>query len=140
MRRNFKEWFEDAEDFLDHYEYACSKTKYKMAAFNLHQTAENLYHTICLVFTGYKYKLHNIEKLGKKTAVHSEKLRNVFPKTTDEEKRLFKLLKEAYVRARYDKSYSITPEELEYLSGCVRNLQGLTEKLCKEKIKNTVKK
>jgi HEPN domain-containing protein len=122
------------------YKDALNKKYNNIAAFLLHQTAENLYHTICLVFTGYKYKLHDLEKLEHKTSVHSEKLRNVFPKTTDEEKRLFTLLKEAYVRARYDKSYSITSEELEYLSGRVKNLKDLTEELCKEKISKTVKK
>jgi HEPN domain-containing protein/predicted nucleotidyltransferase len=140
MRKDFKHWFEHACHFLDTFQFCCGKKYYNEAAFLLHQATENLYHTVLLVFTGYKPKLHNIEKLEKKAAVHNKRFHTPFPKTTKEEKRLFTLLKEAYVRARYDMNYSITPEELEYLSGRVEILRDLTEELCKEEISRTVKK
>lgn len=60
----------------------------------------------------------------------------VFPRKTKEEKRLFNLLNRAYIDARYKKSYKITKEELEYLSGRVTKLMKLTEDICKERIKS----
>jgi hypothetical protein len=44
--------------------------------------------------------------------LRSDALRNVFPRGTPEEDRLFKLLKRAYVDARYDPGFAITSEEL----------------------------
>ena len=42
----------------------------------------------------------------------------------------YKLLKEAYIRARYDKKYKITEEELLYLTKRVEKLKDVTEKIC----------
>ena len=47
-----------------------------------------------------------------------------------------KRINEAYVKARYDRSYKITKEQLEYLAKRVKILQKLTERICKEKITN----
>jgi hypothetical protein len=46
------------------------------------------------------------------------------------------LLCEAYVDARYDKNYTITPDELSCLLKKVQELTRLTEILCQEKIKS----
>jgi len=48
----------------------------------------------------------------------------------------FKLLKKAYIDARYKKDYKITKKQLEYLAKCVRKLQRLAKKICKEKIES----
>ena len=82
------------------YELQLRKRWYKMSAFNLHQAAEHAYHTIMLVFTGYKAKTHNLDTLSKRAASLNPELMKVFPKKTKEEQRLFKLLKKAYVEAR----------------------------------------
>ena len=49
-----------------------------------------------------------------------------------------KLLKKAYLYARYKKDYKITKKQLEYLTKRVKMLQRLTNKICKEKIKSIV--
>jgi uncharacterized protein (UPF0216 family) len=77
-----------------------------------------------------------LEKLDHKVQVLSKEFRNIFPKSTQKEKDLFDLLKRAYVEARYDMSYKITREELEYLAERVKLLQQTTEKVCKAKIKS----
>ena len=48
----------------------------------------------------------------------------------------FKLLKKAYIDARYKKDYKITKKQLEYLSKRVKLLQRLTKKICKAKIES----
>jgi len=50
------------------------------------------------------------------------------------EKECFELLKLAYIDARYDKNYSITKEQLEYLIIRVEKLKEIARKVCKEKI------
>jgi len=46
----------------------------------------------------------------------------------------FKLLKEAYVKARYDKNYKITKEQLLYLIERVEKLKEITERICTARI------
>ena len=50
----------------------------------------------------------------------------------------FKLLRKAYVDARYKKDYKITKKHLEYLAERVKILQRLTNKACKERIESFV--
>ncbi|MDD5599279.1 MAG: HEPN domain-containing protein [Victivallaceae bacterium] len=131
---NFADWFESAKNFYGAFKSELRKKHNKLAAFDLHQAAEHSYHTVLLVFTGYKAKLHDLEILGIQIDRLNPEFKGIFPKNTDEEKRLFKLLKQAYVRARYDMGYKVTKEELEYLAERVKLLQDITEKVCKEKI------
>jgi len=58
----------------------------------------------------------------------------VFPRETDEQDKLFDLLRKAYIDARYKDSYEITKEQLEYLAQRIKKLHQVTEKICKEKI------
>lgn len=51
-----------------------------------------------------------------------------------EQTRLFKLLADVYVHARYTRTYTITKEELDYLPDRVRRLQAITEEVRKEAI------
>jgi HEPN domain-containing protein len=102
--------------------------------FQLHQATERLYHCAILTLTAYKAKGHNIEDLGKRASDLHPLLRNVFPRATLEEDRLFKLLKSAYIDARYDPTYSITREELEAIAVHVRELRDRVEIACRERI------
>ncbi len=49
---------------------------------------------------------------------------------------MFKLLKKAYIDARYKKEYKITKKQLEYLAARVKKLQKLTRTVCREKIES----
>lgn len=132
---HFDRWFEGANNFLKLFDFAYNEGDLNEAAFLLHQTAERYYTTILLVFTDYRPKDHNLEKLGLKAEMCNKSFAGIFPTRTDKEKRLFELLKKAYIDARYKMDeYSIEREELEYLEERVKQLQMLTEKICKEKI------
>jgi HEPN domain-containing protein/predicted nucleotidyltransferase len=133
---DFGYWNEKAKDFYDNYEFCCSKQKYETAAFMLHQAAEHAYTALLLVYTGYKPKLHDLEKLGDQAVQHDPRFLAIFPRQTKEQKKRFELLKNAYIDARYKKDYKITPEELEYLGERVKALHDLTQKSCTEKIKS----
>ena len=112
-----------------------NKERLNKAAFELHQATERYYTTILLVFTDYRPKDHNLETLGIKVEMCDPRFA-VFPQSTDEEKRLFELLKKAYIDARYKMDeYGITKEELQYLSDRVSDLKRLTAEICQEKIR-----
>ena len=135
---NFKEWFHNAEVFFIQYENGLKINEYKNAVFQLHQAAEGFYITMLLVHTNYKPKTHMLEKLRKMAGGRDPAFLKIFPTATDEEKRLYNLLKQAYVRARYDSDYIITKEELKRLAKHIKTLRNLTKKSCQAKMKTFI--
>jgi predicted nucleotidyltransferase/HEPN domain-containing protein len=133
-QEDFDYWFENALDCFDTFNFCIKEEKYNQAAFLLHQTTERLYTGILLVFTRYKPNSHDLMLLRKLTNTVHEAFANIFPLDTPEDKHLFKLLRKAYVDARYKRSYAITQEELLHLAQQVEALQILGKKLCLEKI------
>ncbi|MCP4158895.1 MAG: HEPN domain-containing protein [Deltaproteobacteria bacterium] len=133
---DFEYWFKGAEMFMVGFNDAISHEHLSKAAFELHQTAERLYGTILLVFTRYKPRTHDLEKLCQRVGGIEPKFLSIFPRATEKEKECFKLLRKAYVDARYKPSFTVTKEQLEWLADRVYKLKELTEKLCKEKIQS----
>jgi predicted nucleotidyltransferase/HEPN domain-containing protein len=131
--KQFEHWFGTANEFLD-IDKDLEKGHFKKAAFLLHQATERYYATNLLVFTDYKPRTHDIEELGRQVEKLHPDFVTVFPKNTAEEVRLFKLLKKAYIDARYEVGYKIEKEELEYLANRVKLLKDLTERICTERI------
>ena len=130
----FDQWFTSANEFLIDFQNAFERISLNKAAFYLHQAVEQFYTTILLVFTDYRPKDHNLENLGIKVEMCDKRFA-VFANDTDEEKRLFELLKRAYIDARYKMDeYTITKEELAYLAKGVNELKRLSETICKAKI------
>lgn len=132
--KNFAYWFESAEGFLRGATFYAGERLNNHAAFSLHQAAERLYTTTAMVFTGYKRKAHDLEKLDAEVAPLHPDLRDVLPRATPEDRALFDLLRRAYIDARYVKSYRITPEELTALGDRVRVFASVVERVCREKI------
>ena len=138
-RDYYNNWFKGAERFFEDFEHNLIKGEndkgyYKNAIFNLHQATEYLFTTIALVHTHYKHKSHELQKLYKNIVVNDERFKAVFPLSTDEEKRLFKILHKAYIDSRYKMNYSVTKEDLEYIGQRVKLLRDLTKEVCEEKI------
>jgi HEPN domain-containing protein len=107
---------------------------FKIAAFDLHQATESFYTAYLLVFTGYKGKSHDIEELGNQIAKLHPEFKTVFPIDNKLGNEAFFKLKRAYIDARYKKDYSITKDELEYLSSRVIFLKEMAEAVCKERL------
>ena len=78
-----------------------------------------------LVLSSYKPKGHDLEERLKKWALYDARFASVIPTETDEEKRLFKLLCEACIGARYLKRFSISREEVDAIALRVRALRDL---------------
>ena len=84
-----------------------------MTSFMLHQATEYFIKTIPLVFALYGHKEHDLEFLIEKCKIYTMELAKVFPRDTPEEKRLFELLRSAYVEARYTDDFVVTKEDIE---------------------------
>jgi len=135
-KAHFREWFTSAKDFYLGFEFYLRKRKLKLAAFQLHQVVERFYDAILLVFTNYRPKTHDLEKLSHMVAGYDPALLTVFPQATDDQKKCFDLLKRAYVEARYNPGYKITKAQLDYLGERVKKLQRLTKKICQARIES----
>ncbi|MFY9590125.1 HEPN domain-containing protein [Rickettsia endosymbiont of Halotydeus destructor] len=131
---DYEEWFSRGEDFLIGANDFLKRNKNALTAFMLHQATESFYSSILLVFSRYKPKLHDIKKLGSRAANYNSELLQVFSIAAPEQKECFKLLRDAYVKARYDKSYRISEEQLLYLIKRVEKLKEITERICLKRI------
>jgi len=63
-------------------------------------------------------------------------LQQVWPRQTRFEKRCYALLRDAYVKARYSRSYRITSEQLEWIAERVALLQDLVRRACEARIES----
>jgi len=130
----FNQWFESANEFYTGFSDFLKRESYKLAAFMLHQAAERYYGAIQLVFTAYKPKTHNLEELAALAKACDMEFSKAFPMGSKLEQERFDLLKRAYVEARYNADYTITKDDLDYLSERVQVLRNLTEHICRQKI------
>jgi len=132
----FDEKFQGANEFLHGAKLFYNEEYYKKSSFLLHQACENYYYAIRLTFTLRNNKQHNLSKLSGSTRRYSEDLKTVFPQDTPEEKRLFTLLKAAYVDARYNPHFVVTKEDIDALIPKVELLRDITERICRERIES----
>lgn len=131
----YKDKYSDAEDFLFHAKIAQERGTYQMCSFMLHQATENFIKTIPLVYVLYGYKEHDLEFLIEKCKPYTLNLAKVFPRDTDEEERLFKLLQRAYIEARYNKkNFTVTQADIDVLIPRIELLRDIVEKVCRERI------
>lgn len=138
-QEDFNYWFKNAEEFLMDSKNAFERSSNSIAAFYLHQAVESLYSSILLVFTRYKPNTHDLYALRKLANSVDYRMVPVFSLDNIENKRLFKLLKKAYVDARYKPHYEITHDELVQLYPKVEELKKIGELVCQEKIESLFK-
>ncbi len=131
----YNERFERGNEFLLGAIFYNEQGLHKMASFNLHQACENYYNSIILTFTLYSPKEHSLIKLSARAKTHSLESSKAFPRNTEEEKRLFDLLQDAYVQARYSLHFRITQEDIEALIPKVELLRDIARQCCEERIK-----
>lgn len=131
---HFEEWFGSAAEFLAGAGFYKERGSNKLAAFNLHQATEHLYHCVLLVLTLYSPKSHNLIFLRRRCEPLDDRLRAAFPHETKFERRCFELLRAAYVKARYSKHYRISAEELVWLTERVSVLTEQVKAVCDDHI------
>ncbi|UEA87275.1 HEPN domain-containing protein [Alistipes senegalensis] len=127
--------FSDGLDFFKGANFYYQEENYHMTAFMLHQATESFLKTIPLVYILYGYKEHDLQFLIEKCKPYTLELAKVFPCDTDEEKRLFDLLRRAYLEARYNKkNFIVTKADIDALVPKIELLRDIVEKVCKERI------
>lgn len=130
----FDDKFEKGNFFFDDAIANNKKERYQMSSFYLHQACENYIYAIRLVFTLENPKQHNLTKLLNSVKRYSDEFIKVFPQDTPEEKRLFELIKAAYVNGRYDPEFVVTKEDIDAIVPKIELLRDITKRICEEKI------
>lgn len=133
-REYFDEWYPAALKRFKIAKFDIDQGFLKDAAFDLHQTAERLYHCVLLTVTFYTPHVHNLGFLRTQAERLDRRLVNVWPGDNRKQRAMFEKLKEAYVKARYSKHYQITGDELAWISEQVEELGRVVHAICTERI------
>ena len=137
-QRYYDIWFNDAADFMVAILLYENMYLFRKAAFLLHQAAEHFYNAVLLLFTGYKPKTHNFDKLRHYAKHLSMELFLIFPfpAKSKEDENLFNLLKRGYIDARYKEDYMITTEEVQKLIDKVNDMERVIRNISLKKIES----
>lgn len=138
--KDFERWSGAAHAFFRSGTFNLQNKDYKIAVFQLHQAAEQIYQAILLVFNGYKPTTHNLDKLRRYTNRFSIELTALFPRHTDSEDDLFKLLLSGYVDARYKEDFDVSESDVVELSVRVGKLLDIAGRICKNHLHSLEKK
>jgi HEPN domain-containing protein len=113
-----------ATEFMAGAELYQQRQQYPLAAFMLHQAAENALHAILKSGTGLHMNTHNLDKLVRYCSMLTDKVQQVLPRQRPADERLFKLLQDAYIQARYKQALPIAPTDIALL---IKRGQALLE-------------
>jgi HEPN domain-containing protein len=106
-----------------------------MAAFMLHQAAEQALIVLLKIMTGLHLNTHSIDRLIRCCALISDKFSGIFPRNNEKNERLFQLIQKAYIDTRYKEDYCICIDNLLILTERVRALEKLVKDVCSSSLK-----
>ena len=132
--KHFEQRMEGVRNAFEIFAFCVSGGLHNDASFILHQAVERAYTCFLLVETNYAPSTHSIKFLRSLAEQLAPELIAVWPRETKHDRRLFELLKRAYVDARYSEHYAITAEELIWLGERAEILRTLVETRSREKI------
>jgi len=127
IKKYFQEGLGKMREFLVGVDLFRIREQSKMAAFMLHQAAEQGLRTILKTGTGYYSCTHNLERLLWYASMVSYKLPDIFSAESEKDKQLLKLLQKAYVGARYNEDYIIHVAEINSLVEKITRIQEILE-------------
>ncbi|GAA3982531.1 hypothetical protein GCM10022246_38130 [Pedobacter ginsengiterrae] len=113
--RVFNLEMEKVSSFFYGAEVYFKENKLNMAAFMLHQTCEQLYRLIILIFRRKDFKSHQLQLLRKEAAFYYPQIYNIFHIKETKELKWITLLQDSYLGVRYQDDYFIKPKNCIFL-------------------------
>jgi uncharacterized protein len=126
-----------AIEFISGADLFIIRKQYALAAFHLHQAAEQLYSGMIWFVTGLRIHTHNLDKLYRYSRHLLPGMHTVFPRDSGPEKELFRCLQKAYVDGRYNSGFTVKYLVVSQLSERVQKLLELCKTLPYSKVINT---
>ncbi len=115
------------EEFLAGADLYRIREQNKMAAFMLHQAAEQALHTLFRISTGLYVNTHSIDKLIRYCSMVSPKIAAIFPRNNYKNEHIFQLLQKAYIDSRYKESYAISIDNLKIITERIRAIESIVK-------------
>jgi HEPN domain-containing protein len=112
-------------EFMAGAELYQQRQQWPLAAFMLHQAAENSLHAILQAGAGLHMNTHNLDKLVRYCSMLTDKVQQLLPRNNANNERLFKLLQDAYITARYKQALPIDANDIAILTKRVKSLLEL---------------
>jgi uncharacterized protein len=112
-----------AEEFLAGTNLFHLRRQNTMAAFMLHQSAEQCLRVLLQITTGYYCNTHSIERLLRINSFLYPSLAEIFPQQTEKDKTRLQLLQKAYIDTRYKEDYCIHQNNLTILTERIAKLK-----------------
>jgi HEPN domain-containing protein len=134
LREEFEHKIRKAVEFLAGAELFIVRIQYEMAAFNLHQAAEQIYTGVIRFKTGFQVQSHNLDKLYRYSKYLLPGIKDVFPRGVENESKLFQYLQKAYLGSRYNADYSIKYEMVSLLFERVNKLLILCQSIIRTRL------
>ncbi len=125
-----------AMEFLAGAELFLVRRQFEMAAFHLHQAAEQIYTGIIRFKTGFQVQTHNLDKLYRYSKYLMPGLKDVFPRGVEKESKFFQCLQKAYLGSRYNPDFSIKYEVVSILFERVNKLLILCQSITRTRLIN----
>ena len=132
-RKRYLQWLENGSSFLAAYDLFMVRKDYRIAAFNLHQAAEQFFLCIFQVAAGFTLSTHNLYALHRYTRGLAREIMTLFPQYTNKDKERFRLLVNAYSQSRYEEDFKIQVDDLLYLQEEVNKLYLIARQFSKRK-------
>lgn len=131
----FNQGINKVQEFLAGADLFRIREQNKMAAFMLHQAAEQALIALLKIMTGLHLNTHRIDRLVRCCSLISDKIACIFPRNNDKNERLFQLIQKAYIDTRYKEDYNISIDNLLILTDRVRALEKFVKEVGNSKLK-----
>jgi HEPN domain-containing protein len=125
----WQRWHSQGLEFLKGAEYYLTIGANNAALFSLSQTAECLLVAIIRFVTGYEINTHNLERLLKLTQMFTGDISAVFGLDSEDNKKLFNVLKGAYVDVRYRDKYKAAPISISAIYILIKQMSSVVDQI-----------
>lgn len=122
-------WYERSLLFSQVAEVQRRFGNYGMAAFCIHQAVEQLLIMLVMSATGYRFGIHNLDKMLRVLRFHNCEAANVFPKWAALGHERMNLLRNVYISYRYRTNLAIAVDDIEYYFQELGKLQDLADRI-----------
>ncbi len=122
--------YKRAESFLKGAKFYYEDEDYTMTSFMLHQATENYILAIILSASLYSPKGHSLTQIFEDSKRFTDKAALAFPTDNEENERLFNLLEDSYVQARYNKDFKVSKEDIDKLFPKIEQIRKESKEAC----------
>lgn len=134
QEREISCWYKHGMSFLSMAGSQYSFGEFGMAAFCLHQAAEQFLNMLTQALTGLRIGTHNLDRLLSFLLFYNKDIPHVFARRTEQDKVRFALLKSTYISFRYRTDFEVSGDDIDYLMNEVNKLKAIAEKVFREKL------